>query len=151
MPPRRTRDTDLGALFRNARRDLHLKQSELAELCGVSTRNISRWENGIQPKGDPARRVLQAFARLPAPQLEALATALDVSAEDRDTLASTPPSPGKNADDLRATLDAALLQFSEAHKVLPGDLRAFGKLLLDTTDRLGLSAREAATLLAPTK
>jgi DNA-binding XRE family transcriptional regulator len=65
-------------------------------------------------------------------------------------LAPPPPAAPARATrhELRAALDAVVYAASEERDLLPRHLRAFGVELLQAIDRLGLSAKEAAELLA---
>jgi hypothetical protein len=58
------------------------------------------------------------------------------------------PPPVRTELELRASLDAVVYAASEERDLLPRHLRAFGVELLQSVDRLGLSAKEAAELVA---
>jgi transcriptional regulator with XRE-family HTH domain len=165
-PPRRA-ITTLGELLRAARSALRLDQVELSKRVLVSSRQISRWENGLHPKPDEAVRLFRVLSSAPATIVAALAEALGIeraaarAARQAASPASSPharaPSPPRAAAarssrttvaELRASLDAIIYAAAEARDLLPRHLRAFAVELLKGVDRLGMSAKEAALLVA---
>jgi len=127
--------SDLGALLRAHRAGRGLTQEELAELSALSVRAIADMERGRTAR--PYRRSLQR-----------LATALDLSAGERDKLeraarlprvisvASHPDQPG----DSGARTAAGPVRSAVVPQYLPAqldELRRLTSLLLDVRDVLG--------------
>ncbi len=139
MPPRRGLVTDLGQCLRAARKALRIDQHELATRSFVSTRQISRWENGVHPPASNIPRLVEALSSAPAPIVQQLARALGISPS---------ASPGGSMA-LRASFDSIILSAAERRDVLPRHLREFAVEIFVSADRLGLSARDAALLVAP--
>jgi hypothetical protein len=118
---------------------------------------VSRWENGEAPTEEQGARILALLrGRAPA-QHVALGAALGyemvdpapVAAAPAATVVVPPPSPPeRTVVELRASLDAIVYAASEERDMLPRHLRAFGVELLQGVARLGLSAKEAAELVA---
>lgn len=164
MAPPRKRITKLGQHLRAARASLSLDQKAFASLVHVSDRTLSRWENGARPTAAEAKRVLDACENLEPDLYNELAVALGFELEDDPppqasavtAAAHAPvavsPSPIDSASrspaELRASLDAIIYAAAEERDVLPRHLRAFGVELLQGAERLGLSAKEAAHLVA---
>jgi transcriptional regulator with XRE-family HTH domain len=156
MAPPRKRTTRVGELLRAGREALSLTQDALASRVFVSTRQVSRWENGASPSEDERIRLFNALATGPDAVVAALADALDIDIEIKGEAVQPPPSPARSptartSAELRASLDAIILAVAEERNLLPRHLRAFAVAILQGVDRLGLSAREAAVLVAPAK
>jgi transcriptional regulator with XRE-family HTH domain len=158
MAPRRKRNTVVGQCLRAAREALHLGQRDLAAHVFVSARTVSRWENGEAPNEEQGARILALLrGRAPA-QHDALGAALGYEMVEPAPVAPAPlppaapavaPAPPERTElELRASLDAIVYAASEERDVLPRHLRAFGVELLQGVARLGLSAKDAAELVA---
>jgi transcriptional regulator with XRE-family HTH domain len=166
MPPPRRHISDLGEALRAARQVLHLDQVGLAQRVPTSSRQVSRWENGLRPDPVHAARILDVFASIPAPLYAALADALGVELPDAEEAPPPPPPPQApqpvlapapivpppparpSTAELRASFDAIIFAVAEQRDVLPRHLRAFAVELFQGADRLGVSAKEAALLVA---
>ncbi len=148
MAPRRKLTTPLGELLRQARRALSFDQAELASRVYVSSRQVSRWENGV-PVADPKDRVklFQALSGAPSPIREQLAGTLGIPLATQPSAADPAPAQ-RPAAELRASLEAVLYAASEQRDLLPRHLRAFAVELLHAVARLGLDASVAAALMA---
>jgi transcriptional regulator with XRE-family HTH domain len=155
MAPPRKRTTRVGELLRAGRQALSLTQDELASRVFVSTRQLSRWENGQSPSEDECIRLFNALATGPDAVVDALADALDIDVEikSEEAVQRSPGQPpaARTSAERRASLDAIILTVAEERDLLPRHLREFAVALLQGVDRLGLSAREAALLVAPAK
>jgi transcriptional regulator with XRE-family HTH domain len=154
MAPPRKRMTPLGDLLRQGREALSLTQDELARRVFVSRRQISRWENGVYPTDDAHLKLFNALSAGPEALVDALGDALDlvlVEPAVAPAPPSPPPPPAPASAELRASLDAIILSVAEERDLLPRHLREFAVAILEGVDRLGLSAREAALLVAPAK
>ncbi|MGO8993386.1 MAG: helix-turn-helix domain-containing protein [Polyangiaceae bacterium] len=150
MAPPRKRITKVGEALRAAREAVHLDQAGLGARVLVSARQVSRWENGDPPTPAAARRILDVLTPTPAPLREALAGAFGIELPAREPPPPpvvAPPAPRPVAD-LRASFDAIIYAAAEEHDLLPRRLRTFAVDLLRGVDRLGLSAKEAAVLVA---
>jgi transcriptional regulator with XRE-family HTH domain len=143
----------MGQHLRAARSALGFGQKDLGSFVFVSDRTVSRWENGKMPTERQVERILQFLAANSPAHHDALATALGYELEDPQP----PPAPAVAAPtaatkptvlELRASLDAIVYAASEERDMLPRHLRAFGVELLQGIARLGLSAKEAAELVA---
>jgi transcriptional regulator with XRE-family HTH domain len=161
MAPPRKRITNLGDALRAAREAVHFGQVDLARRVSVSSRLVSRWENGARPTPAQAERIFAALENAPGELLLALADALgiEIATEEATPAAAPlpaaplappapPPAPRPSAAEHRASFDAIIYAAAERRDVLPRHLRAFGVELLQGADRLGLSAKEAALLVA---
>jgi transcriptional regulator with XRE-family HTH domain len=147
MAPRRKRITATGQHLRALRSAMGLDQKDLAALVFVSERTVSRWENGFMPTEAQGERILNV-AQHRAPVLhDLLAEALGYELTDKRTPVAV-ASPQRTSAELRASLDAIVYAASEERDLLPRHLRAFGVELLQGVARLGLSAKEAAELVA---
>jgi transcriptional regulator with XRE-family HTH domain len=151
MAPPRSRISNLGECLRAAREALHFDQSDLARRVFVSSRVVSRWENGGRPSPDQAVRIYKVLGSAPGPVLVRLIDALGLEVPSPAPVAPAVPPPPQppTAADLRASLDAIILAAAEHRDVLPRHLRAFAVELLKGVDRLGIGAKEAALLVAP--
>jgi transcriptional regulator with XRE-family HTH domain len=176
-PPRR-RITQLGECLRAAREALRLDQAGLAQRVFVSVRQVSRWENGQRPNAKESQRIFDLLSLAPGIDVPTLADVLGIELpEDEEPIAPVapqveaqpappppvpapvapqlPPSPPAEtrppSTALRASLDAIILAAAEHRDLLPRHLRAFAVEMFQGADRLGLSAREAAALVAPTE
>jgi transcriptional regulator with XRE-family HTH domain len=164
MAPRSKRVTPLGQALRNARLTLGLTQVELGRRVYVSSRTVCRWENGVAPSEAEATRILQICDGVPDEIHDDLAVALGFQLVEPAPPPPPPPTivvvpapseqlalpapPSVPLVDARAALDAVLLANAERRDVLPRHLRAFAVELLVAADRLGLSAKDAADLVA---
>ncbi len=135
-PPRRF-ESELGRALRAAR--LALSASNWADLRAtrvpVSTRQVSRWENGFPPNEADALRLSTVLAAVPAPIRATLLDALGLEVLAAPSVALVPPppagvapppppSPRPTAAQLRAQLDAVIYATAESRDVLPRHLRA---------------------------
>jgi len=161
MAPPRGRTSDLGEALRAARAALHFDQLDLARRIPVSSRLVSRWENGQRPTPDQAQRIFEVLSPAPGPVLLQLMDSLGIEIPEVEPppapsppvaaapqplpVASAPPAPVAT---LRASFDAIIFAAAEERDVLPRHLRAFAVELLQGADRLGVSAKEAALLVA---
>jgi transcriptional regulator with XRE-family HTH domain len=157
MAPRPKRISRLGEALRAAREALAFDQPDLAGRVFTSTRQLSRWENGTMPPPRKAQLLLDVLSAAPAAHVAALADALgielpEVTAEPPPATAPLPPPPAapvpRPASELRAAFDAIVYAAAEEHDLLPRRLRAFAVDLLRGVDRLGVSAKDAAVLVA---
>jgi transcriptional regulator with XRE-family HTH domain len=160
MAPPRKVITSLGQCLRAAREAVGLDQVGLGKRVFISARQVSRWENGRgRPDARSAALLLDVLSAAPAPVLEALAEVLGVELPEEDDSVTQvvlpaplpqapPPPPRPTATDLRAALDAVIFGAAESRDVLPRHLRAFAVELLERVDRLGMSAKEAALVVA---
>jgi transcriptional regulator with XRE-family HTH domain len=139
VPPRRRTTTRLGESLRAARKALHLRQAEFAALTFTSSRQVSRWENGQHPTVNEVPNIVAAVSSAPPAIAQAVAEGLGINVTQN---AHAPPSP------LRAGFDAIILGAAERRDVLPRHLREFAVEMFEGADRLGLSARDAARLVA---
>ncbi len=140
----------LGELLRLARHAVGSDQATFGERVGVSSRTVSRWETASQAlTADQRPRVVQALSAAPRDIVEELARLLGVASPyPSATAVVAPPRTAPTATELRAVLDAVVFAASEERDVLPRHLRAFGVELLLAIDRAGVSAKEAAALVA---
>jgi transcriptional regulator with XRE-family HTH domain len=137
--------TPLGELLRAARTALSLRQLDLAARVYTSARNVGRWETGeAWPREEDRRRIVDALSAAPRPVVEGLAEQLGVA----PPAAATPDTPPRTDAELRAIFDAVVYGAAEERDVLPRHLRAFGVELLLAVAESGLSAKEAAALVA---
>jgi transcriptional regulator with XRE-family HTH domain len=156
MAPPRKRNTPFGQLLRALREALKMDQRAFATLIPVSDRTVSRWENGRRPSPDQIERLL-SLAERPAPAVhDAMATLFGYELESAEPAVAPqpappvapPPPPRPTLVEQRAALDAVVYAASEERDLLPRHLRAFGVELLQAVDRLGVTVKEAAELLA---
>ena len=168
MAPPRKRISKLGELLRAVRGALHVDQKTFAAMIPVSDRTLSRWENGFPPQPEHLLPIVDACEQAPGELHDAVAELLGVELEDpapppTPVLAAPAPAPPPapvaappahiepprpSTTELRAALDAIVYAAAEERDVLPRHLRAFGVELLQAAARLGLTASEAASLVA---
>jgi transcriptional regulator with XRE-family HTH domain len=163
------RITPLGEVLRAARRAFYWNQEALGKRVYVSSRTVSRWENGVADIDEgAAARLFDAFRNAPKPIVEALAYHLGMELEEEEVEPAPAPPPAQPAapvgpravaemaraparpaaDEARATLDAIVYAVAEERDLVPRHLRAFAVELLRGVDKLGLDAKEAAVLVA---
>ena len=154
MAPPNKRITPVGVHLRNLRKAMNVDQKTFGALVFFSDRTVSRWENGVHPPKASALKILELAAQH-APDLhDAMAPSLGFELEsDASVVTSAPvlvvPQPQRaSAAEMRAALDAVVYSAAEERDLLPRHLRAFGVELLQAVERLGLSAREGAELVA---
>jgi transcriptional regulator with XRE-family HTH domain len=140
----------LGELLRLARHAIGSDQEAFAQRVGVSSRTVSRWETASQALTAEQRpTVVSAVAAAPREIVDELAALLGVASP---YARAAPVAPATRAlptvAELRALFDAVVFAASEERDVLPRHLRAFGVELLLAVDRAGVSARDAAALVA---
>jgi transcriptional regulator with XRE-family HTH domain len=159
MAPPRRYVSRLGEALRIARDAIGIGQLDLARRIPTSARQVSRWENGLQPTPPDAARILAVFEQAPDEVYAMLARELGIELAEPEVAPGVAPAPivadpaGGAAQrstpvQLRASFDAIILSFSEDRDVLPRHLRAFAVELLRGAARLGVSTEDAATLLA---
>jgi transcriptional regulator with XRE-family HTH domain len=140
----------LGELLRLARHAIGSDQEAFGQRVGVSSRTVSRWETAAQALTAEQRPiVVRAVAAAPRDIVDELAALLGVPSP---YASAAPAAPATRAlptvAELRAVFDAVVFAASEERDVLPRHLRAFGVELLLAVDRAGVSARDAAALVA---
>jgi transcriptional regulator with XRE-family HTH domain len=157
MAPRARRITRLGDALRAARGAVGLDQHGLGARVFVSARQISRWENGTPPAPEQAQRILDVLSIAPPHHVANLADALGIELPEVEEAPKQQPPPRpppppvaapRSPSELRAAFDAIVYAAAEEHDLLPRRLRAFAVDLLRGVDRLGVSPKEAAVLVA---
>jgi transcriptional regulator with XRE-family HTH domain len=137
-------------VLRSARDALSLSQRQLGRLVHVSGRVIARWENGEKlPATTQALALYDALEASPVHLRVELATRLGIELIPEDDPApEAPPPPPPPPPHPRARRDGILFASAEARDVLPRHLRGFAVELLEGVERLGLTAMQAAVILA---
>jgi transcriptional regulator with XRE-family HTH domain len=154
MAPPRRHISRLGEALRIARESIGIGQADLARRVPTSARQVSRWENGLQPTPALAARILAVFEPAPPEVYAMLGRELGIPLEEPEAAPAVAPEPAAQAPQpptpaqLRAAFDAIILSFSEERDVLPRHLRAFAVELLRGAARLGVGTDEAAGLVA---